>query len=158
MSNKETISNLQKALAMELTAMHQYQLHACVLDDWGLDLLATKMRAEMQEELGHSEQFLVRILFLKGDPQLSFEKQPVRATSLKDMFAMDLADEKQAIEFYTQASLKASAENDIGTRQLFERIAVDEEQHMSWLELQLDLLKRMGEPAYIAKHMSISAS
>lgn len=158
MSNKETISNLQKALAMELTAMHQYQLHACVLDDWGLDLLATKMRAEMQEELGHSEQFLVRILFLKGDPQLSFEKQPVRAASLKDMFATDLADEKQAIEFYTQASVKASAANDIGTRQLFERIAVDEEHHMSWLELQLDLLKRMGEPAYIAKHMSISAS
>jgi bacterioferritin len=158
MSNKETISNLQKALAMELTAMHQYQLHACVLDDWGLDLLATKMRAEMQEELGHSEQFLVRILFLKGDPQLSFEKQPVRATSLKDMFATDLADEKQAIEFYTHASVKASAENDIGTRQLFERVAVDEEHHMNWLELQLDLLKRMGEPAYIAKHMSISAS
>ena len=138
--------------------MHQYQLHACVLDDWGLDLLATKMRAEMQEELGHSEQFLVRILFLKGDPQLSFEKQPVRAASLKDMFATDLADEKQAIEFYTQASVKASAENDIGTRQLFERIAVDEEHHMNWLELQLDLLKRMGEPAYIAKHMSISTS
>jgi bacterioferritin len=138
MSNKETISNLQKALAMELTAMHQYQLHACVLDDWGLDLLATKMRSEMQEELGHSEQFLVRILFLKGDPQVSYEKQ--------------------AIDFYTQASVKASAENDIGTRQLFERIAVDEEQHMNWLELQLDLLKRMGEPAYIAKHMSIAAS
>jgi bacterioferritin len=158
MSNKETITNLQKALAMELTAMHQYQLHACVLDDWGLDLLATKMRAEMQEELRHSEQFLVRILFLKGDPQLSFEKQPVRAASLKDLFATDLADEKQAIEFYTQASLKASAENDIGTRQLFERTAIDEEQHMNWLELQLDLLKRMGEPAYIAKHMSIAAS
>jgi bacterioferritin len=158
LSNTETISNLQKALAMELTAMHQYQLHACVLDDWGLDLLATKMRAELQEEFVHSEQFLVRILFLKGDPQLSFEKQPVRAASLMDMFATDLADEKQAIEFYTQASVKASAENDIGTRQLFERIAVDEEQHMNWLELQLDLLKRMGEPAYIAKHMSISTS
>lgn len=158
MSTKETVSNLQKALAMELTAMHQYQLHACVLDDWGLDLLATKMRAEMQEELGHSEQFLVRILFLKGDPQLSFEKPPVRAASLKEMFATDLADEKQAIEFYTQASVNAAAENDIGTRQLFERIAVEEEQHMNWLELQLDLLKRMGEPAYIAKHMSISAA
>lgn len=150
--------NLQKALAMELSAMHQYQLHACVLDDWGLDLLATKMRSEMREELGHSEQFVVRILFLKGDPQMSFEKQPVRAASLKEMFETDLADEKRAIEFYTQASVTAAAENDIGTRQLFERIAVDEEQHMNWLELQLDLLKRMGEPAYIAKHMSIATS
>ena len=158
MNSKENLANLQKALAMELTAMHQYQLHACVLDDWGMDLLATKMRAEMQEELGHCEQFLVRILFLKGDPQLAFAKPPVRAASLADMFSIDLADEKQAIDFYTQASLKAAAENDIGTRQLFERIAVEEEQHMNWLELQLDLLKRMGEPAYIAKHMSVTTT
>jgi bacterioferritin len=158
MSSKDTVGNLQKALAMELTAAHQYQLHASVLDDWGLDLLATKMRAEMQEELGHSEQFIVRILFLKGDPQMAFAKQPVRANSLKEMFATDLADEKQAIEFYTKASIQATTENDIGTRQLFERIAVEEEQHMNWLELQLDLLKRMGEPAYIAKHMSITGT
>lgn len=158
MSSNDTVGNLQKALAMELTAAHQYQLHAFVLDDWGLDLLATKMRAEMQEELGHSDQFIVRILFLNDDPQMAFAKQPARASSLKEIFAADLADEKQAIEFYTKASIQAAAENDIGTRQLFERIVVDEEQHMNWLELQLDLLHRMGEPAYIAKHMSISST
>lgn len=149
----KTIENLQRALSMELTATHQYQLHACVLDDWGMGLLADKMREELQEELGHSEEFLVRILFLKGDPQLTLQKTPVRANSLKDMFQTDLADEKQAIEFYTTASIQAAEDRDIGTRQLFERIAIDEEGHASWLELQLDLLERMGEPAYIAKHM-----
>jgi len=158
MSKKETKKNLQRALSMELTAIHQYQLHACVLDDWGLGLLATKMREELQEELGHSEQFLVRILYLKGDPKLELEKTPVRATSLKQMFETDLADEKEAIEFYTTASIQAGEERDIGTRQLFERIAMDEEGHASWLELQLDLLDRMGEPAYIAKHMSTNSA
>jgi len=69
------------------------------------------------------------------------------------MFESDLADEKEAIEYYTKASIQSTEDSDIGTRTLFERIALDEEQHMSWLELQLDLLERMGEPAYIAKHM-----
>lgn len=153
-----TIENLQRALSMELTATHQYQLHACVLDDWGMELLAGKMREELQEELGHSEEFLVRILFLKGDPQLSLQKTPVRAKSLKEMFETDLADEKEAIEFYTTASMQAAEDRDIGSRQLFERIAIDEEGHASWLELQLDLLERMGEPAYIAKHMPTNSS
>ncbi len=66
--------------------MHQYQLHACVLDDWGMGLLATKMRAEMQEEPGHSEEYLNRLLFLKGESQLPFAKTPVCAQSLKELF------------------------------------------------------------------------
>ncbi len=88
----------------------------------------------------------------------TLEKTPVRAESLKQMFETDLADENEAIEFYTSASIQASEDRDIGTRQLFERIAVDEEGHASWLELQLDLLDRMGEPAYIAKHMSTNSA
>ncbi|MFN3151479.1 bacterioferritin [Bremerella sp.] len=154
MSREKSIENLQKALSMELTASHQYQLHAAVLDDWGLDLLAKKMREEMQEELGHSDMYLNRILFLKGEPQLTFDKTPVRAESLQSLFKTDMEDEKEAIEFYTKASQQASADSDIGTRQLFEQIVIDEEGHMAWLELQLDLIERMGEAAYIAKHMS----
>lgn len=153
-SNSKSIENLQTALAMELSAIHQYLLHAHVLDDWGLDRLASKMREEMQEELGHAGAYIDRILFLKGDPKVSEEKPARKADSLKAMFEADLADERGAIEFYSEAAAQAGTENDIGTRTLFERIALDEEGHMEWLELQLDLLKRMGEPAYIAKHMS----
>lgn len=156
MSKEKSIENLQAALSMELTACHQYQLHAAVLEDWGLDLLAKRMREEMQEELGHSDRYLNRILFLKGDPKLTLEKPPVRATSLQALFQTDLQDEKDAILFYTKASQEAAADSDIGTRQLFESIVMDEEGHMAWLELQLDLIERMGEPAYIAKHMSSS--
>ncbi|MCL4165680.1 UNVERIFIED_CONTAM: hypothetical protein GTU68_057146 [Idotea baltica] len=139
---------------MELTAAHQYQLHASVLTDWGIDRLAAQMREEMQEELGHSDDYIERIMFLKGEPKLEFAKPPEVAKDLVGMFEADLADEKEAITFYTAASREADAAGDIGTRALFERIVMDEEGHMGWLELQLDLLKRMGEPAYISKHMS----
>ncbi len=152
--SKETIANLQKALAMELTAAHQYQLHSHVLDDWGLDLLAGKMRGEMTEELGHSNAYMERLFFLKESPEMKFDKTPQRAQSLKDMFEADLSDEKEAIEFYTKAAKTAYEAGDVGSRALFERIVLDEEGHMAWLELQLDLLGRIGEKAYIAKHMS----
>ena len=154
MNRAETLRNLQTSLAMELTAAHQYQLHASVLADWGMDRLAIKMRQEMQEELVHSDEFISRILFLKGEPKLVLAKTPAIAQSLVQMFESDLADESEAVTFYTSAACQAAEAGDIGTRALFERIVMDEEGHMAWLELQIDLVKRMGEPAYISKHIS----
>ncbi len=158
MPNKKSLKHLQKALHMELTAAHQYQLHAHVLDDWGLDKLAAQMRVEMQEELGHSDLYMARIMFLNGKPDLEFYKKPVQAGSLVEMFKSDLADEKEAIEFYTMAAQHAARVGDIGTRTLFEKIVLDEEGHKSWLELQLSLIERLGEKAFSAKYVSGLAS
>ena len=108
MASKKTLQNLQSALGMELTAAHQYRLHVHVLDDWGIDRLASQMREEMQEELGHSDAFIERILFLNGNPELKFAKAPSRAQSLNDMFQADLDDEKGAIKFYTEAAREAA--------------------------------------------------
>lgn len=151
MSNDVTLKNLNKALQMELSAAHQYQLHAHVLQDWGLGKLAAQMREEMEEEIGHSDRFIERILFLKGDPLLEFGKKPHRARTLVDMFKADLADEEEAIAFYTRAAKQADEVGDIGSRKLFEAIVMDEEGHKAWLELQLDLIERVGEPAYSAR-------
>ena len=153
-ANAKVIENLQAALSMEMAAVNQYLLHALVADDWGLGRLAAKMREEMQEELGHTERYARRIVFLKGDPVLKAAKTPHRAQALQDMFEADLSDEQDAIKFYTQAARTANEADDIGTRDLFERTALDEEGHMAWLDLQLSLLKRMGEPAYIAMQVA----
>lgn len=155
MSNHKTIDNLNTALQMEMSAAHQYQLHAHVLEDWGLNKLAAKMREEMQEELGHSDRFIERVLFLKGDPKIAFEKAPQRAGSLVDMFKADLADEENAIAIYSKAAKAADDVNDIGTRSLFEEIVLDEEGHKAWLELQLELIERIGEKAYSAKFVTV---
>lgn len=150
--------NLQKALAMEMAAIQQYLLHAHVLDDWGIDVLARNMREEMTEELGHAGRFIDRMLFLGADPKIRPEKEPQRAATLEKMFTADLEDEKAAIAFYTEAAEAASEDRDIGTRILFERIALDEEGHMDWLDRQLGLLKRLGEPTFTAQHMSDTAT
>lgn len=153
-ANAKTLENLQTAVAMELAAVNQYMLHALTTDDWGLDKLAAKMRLEMLEELGHVEAYSKRLFFMKGDPVLKPAKTPMRAHSLAEMFETDLADELAAIAFYTQAARSADEAGDIGARNLFEETALDEEAHKAWLEQQLSLLARMGEPAFIAMQIS----
>ncbi|MDG4868080.1 bacterioferritin [Guyparkeria sp. 1SP6A2] len=148
----KTLQNLQQALSMELTATHQYLLHAHVLEDWGLDRLANKMNGEVQEELGHASSFIDRILFLDGDPVVSEQKAAKRSKSLTEMFKADLADELASIEFYGKAAAQADEEGDVGTRRLFEHILMDEEGHADWLQTQLELLGRMGEQNYFAAY------
>ena len=154
MSNDTIIDALNMALKMEMTAAHQYQLHAHVLEDWGLPGLAAFMRKEMAEELGHSGRFIDRIMFLKGDPEIALAKPPQRALSLTDMFKADLADEEEAIAVYVRSSKAAYDAGDLGTRVLFEEIALDEEGHKAWLELQLELIERLGEKTYSAKFVA----
>jgi bacterioferritin len=156
MSNQKLIEYLNRAVQMEMTAAHQYQLHAHVLEDWGLTKLAAKMREEMAEELEHSDLFIERLMFLKATPELAFAKAPEKAKTLPDMFRADMADEQEAIEVYTKASQYAAELGDIGTRTLFEQIVMDEEGHKAWLELQLDLIERIGEKAYSAKLVDFS--
>ncbi len=155
----KSIENLQTALSMELTAVHQYLLHAHTLEDWGIDKLAVKMREELQEELGHAGSFIDRIMFLGGVPKLEPAKTPNKAETLQSLFEADKQEEGNAIAFYTKSAREAFDCDDIGTRALFERIVQDEEGHWEWLDLQLDLLQRMGEPAYMTNYMSgISAA
>lgn len=152
-SNSKVMEDLQRALSMELAAIHQYMLHSHVLEDWSVAGLAAKMREEMSEEQGHADAFTRRIMFLKGEPVMRSAKTLIRATTLEHLFQTDLADEQEAIEFYSAASRNAADVGDIGIRSLFERIVLDEEGHMAWLEAQLALIKRIGEPAYVAHHL-----
>ncbi len=156
--NDASIASLQKALSMELSASQQYLLHAHVLDDWGLGKLAGKMREEMQEELGHAGQFIDRILFLGGTPEMVPAKKPVKADSLKQMFEIDREDEAEAIEVYTKAAKDAYDASDIGSRVLFETIAMDEEGHWGWLDQQLDLLDRLGEAVFMQTYLGDGAA
>ncbi|UWQ14748.1 bacterioferritin [Aliiroseovarius sp. M344] len=151
MTNAAICKHLNTALQMEMTAAHQYQLHAHVLEDWGLDKLAQTMRGEFEEELVHSGRFMARILELGGEPEVAFAATPKVSKTLKEMFESDLKDEKEAIVFYTQASKAAYKADDLASKALFEEIAIDEVGHRGWLELQLSLIERIGEQRYASK-------
>jgi len=156
--NTPTKDNLQTAISMEIAAVNQYLLHVLTTEDWGMDKLSAQMRTEMLEELGHAEEFARRLVFLGGDPVLKAAKVPGRAQSLEMMFKADLVDETDSVIFYTEAARVAGDAGDIGTRNLFERIALDEEGHMSWLDQQLSLLDRLGEPMFISMQIGQSTA
>jgi bacterioferritin len=107
--------------------------------------------------VGHAQQYARRIIFLKGSPEAKAAKAAQRAQVLEDMFRADLDDEEQAIRFYTEAARMAADAGDIGGKLIFEEIVLDEEGHKAWLELQLDLMKRISEQAYTARHMTIDS-
>jgi bacterioferritin len=151
--DKKVLEHLQTALTMELTAVRQYLLHTHVLADWSLDKLSAKMRMEMHEELGHADQFITRMMFLNGEPELACDQPVARSATLKEMLEADLKDEYEARTFYTKASDVAHSAGDIGSRDLFAAVALDEEGHIDWLEGQLDLLKRMGEVGYMQMYV-----
>ncbi|MEQ1715360.1 MAG: bacterioferritin [Hyphomicrobium sp.] len=156
--NAKVLEHLQTALSMELGAMQQYMLHAHVVEDWGFDGLASKMREEMQEELGHAQEYTRRIMFLGGEPVVTATKPPARAQTVKDMLEGDLKDELDAIKYYTEAAQTADKASDIGSRDLFERIVLDEEGHRGWLQKQLKLLARLGEPAYLQMQIGTASA
>jgi bacterioferritin len=142
------LEHLQTAITMELTAVHQYLLHAHVVADWGIDELAAKFRSEMREELGHADNYMNRLMFLEGSPDVQTMRPVQRAQTLKDMFDADLRDELEARKFYTLAAQTAEKAGDLGTRDLFAATLKDEEGHIAWLEKQITLMQRLGETAY----------
>ncbi|MFP3921824.1 MAG: bacterioferritin [Dichotomicrobium sp.] len=142
------LQQLQKALTMEFTAVHQYLLHSHVLKDWGLEALGDAMTEEMEEELGHANKLMERMLFLEGNPDMTSMNKVDRSQTLKDMFEADLRDEHEARKFYTQAANTCQEAGDLVSRDLFTDLVHDEEGHIDWLETQLGLIDRLGEQGY----------
>jgi bacterioferritin len=145
---KSILEHLQTALTMELSAVNQYLLHAHVLEDWGLDRLARKMRDEMKEEQGHADRLLDRLMFLEGAPDVGKLNSIGRGNSLRGILEANLRDEMEARGYYTKAAEAAFDKGDLGTRDLFRSLIADEEGHINFLETQLNLFDLIGEAAY----------
>ena len=151
--NSKVITCLQEVLKAELTAINQYFLHAEMLNNWGYKRLYAHTRKESIEEMVHAEELMERILFLDGLPTMS-ELFPLRiGKNVKQQFENDLALEMEALPRLNKAIQVAVDAGDNGSRDLFEKILVDEEEHVDWLEAQLHMIKEMGIENYLAKQM-----
>jgi bacterioferritin len=148
--NKKVIAYLNEVLKAELTAINQYFLHAEMLHNWGYQALYKYTRKESIEEMHHAEQLMERILFLDGDPNMS-EMFPLRiGRNVKDQFENDLKLELEAVPRLNEAIRVATEAKDNGSRDLFEKILVDEEEHVDWLEAQLHMIREVGIENYLA--------
>jgi bacterioferritin len=144
---------LQEVLTAELTAINQYFLHAEMMENWGYKRLAAKTKRESIEEMQHAEKLLERMLYFDGAPAMD-KLFPLRiGQTVKEQIENDLQLEYEAVPRLNKAINAAVAAGDNGSRDLFEDILKDEEEHVDYLEAQLHMIKEMGYENYLAQHM-----
>jgi bacterioferritin len=147
------IELLNEVLTGELTAINQYFVHAKMCGNWGFGRLEEKIREESIEEMKHAEALVDRILFLDGVPNLQRLGNLLVGETVEEQFASDLAVEMRAVELLRTCIAAAMEAGDTGSRELFEHILVNEEEHIDWLETQQAAIERTGIENYLAEQL-----
>ncbi|MFY9627768.1 MAG: bacterioferritin [Methylocystis sp.] len=149
----KVIDYLNRGLRAELTAVNQYWLHYRIFDDWGFLELGKKWREESIEEMRHADQFVKRILFLEGFPNMQKLDALRIGQTVEEIIDADLATEIDARALYLEAAAYCLSINDRVSEQLFEEIVKSEEHHIDFLETQKKLIQQLGVQLYSQKHM-----
>ena len=144
---------LNKGLRNELTAINQYWLHYRLLDNWGYKSLAKQWRKELIEEMQHADKLVERIIFLDGFPNMQVLDPLHIGQNVKEVLDCDLAAEMSARALYEEAATHCHSVRDYVSRDLFETLMHDEEEHIDFLETQLDLVAKLGLELYAQHHI-----
>ena len=143
------IEHLNKVLKNELTAINQYFLHSRMFKDWGMTKLAEKEFEESVDEMKHADELIERILFLEGLPNLQDLGKLRIGENTPEMLQCDLDLELDAIPDLRAAIAYCEAHKDYVSRDLFDSILKSEEEHVDWLETQLELIEKAGLENYV---------
>ncbi|MBI3044954.1 MAG: bacterioferritin [Betaproteobacteria bacterium] len=151
--DKKVISYLNRALKQELTAINQYFLHAKMFENMGLHKLHEKEQKESTGEMKHADRLMERILFLEGLPNLQELDKLLIGETVPEMLQCDLKLEQSARPMYQEAIAYCESTKDYISRELLEEILDGEEEHIDWLETQLELIQKVGLQNYIQSQM-----
>ena len=149
----EVIENLNRVLKNELTAINQYFLHSRMFKDWGLVALGEKEHHESIDEMKHADRLIERILFLDGLPNLQDLGRLRIGEDVAEILRSDLALEMEAMPLLRDCIAHAESVRDFVSRELLEDILTSEEEHVDWLETQLELIDKTGIQNYIQSQM-----
>ncbi len=147
------IKCLNEILTGELTAINQYFLHARMCKTWGYERIAKIVYHESIDEMKHAQELLDRVLFLEGIPNLQKLNPLNIGENVLEQLKADLELEKQAIPLLKDGIGLCYEAKDHGTRELLEKILVDEEKHVDWLEAQLQMINDVGIQNYLAQQI-----
>jgi len=150
----KVLKELNAALSSELTAIVQYMVQAELHANWGYGKLSAITKKRAIEEMHHAEGLIERLVFFDSVPEVSVELKPQIGKTVKSHFETDLTDELDAVKQYNASAAVCVAEGDNGTRELFEKMIHDEEQHSLYLESQLGIIKEAGIENFLAQHMA----
>ncbi len=151
--NQQIIDALNGALTIELTAINQYFIQAKMCKNWGYDKLAGKHYQESIGEMKHAEKLIDRILFLEGVPEIARYGVIRAGTDVKGQFEVDLQLETSGVKAYNELVALCVQLKDHGTRDLVDGILTESEEHVDWLETQLDVISKIGIELYLADQL-----
>ena len=151
--NPQVIDALNRGLTIELTAINQYFCQAKMCKNWGLIKLGAKHYAESMGEMKHADMLIDRILFLEGVPEIARYDVIRVGADVPEQLENDLVLERGGVDAYNAAIHLCLQVHDAGSRELLERILVESEEHVDWLETQLDLIKQVGLQNYLQSQM-----
>lgn len=147
--SKKVIELLNQARARELTAISQYMAHHYELEDQDFGKLAAKLKETAIAEMKHAEKLAERILFLKGEPTTKPDGQAQKGQEIAAMLATDIGLEAEAVKMYNESAVICAAEKDQISKELFEELLRDEEDHLNTFENIKDHVDKLGA-AYLA--------
>jgi bacterioferritin len=156
--DRGVVDLLNDLLKVELTAVHQYTLHARMCENWGYRRLFEKVHGEAKEEWEHADHLVERILFLEGQPDVQQLGAITPGASVEEQFRADLALETGAVGALNRGIALCRRAGDNGTAELLESILDDTEEHAHWLETQLGLIAQLGAPQYLAEQVNGSGT
>jgi bacterioferritin len=149
----KVIDLLNEILTGELTAINQYFLHAKMCQNWGYQRLAEHIRKESIDEMKHADALIERILFLEGLPNLQRLGKLNIGQTVLEMLKNDLGVENVAIPLLNKSIETCRQLGDNGSEALLKSILTSEEEHVDWLEAQLELVKQVGEALYLSQQI-----
>jgi bacterioferritin len=152
--NDKVIEKLNFLLADELTAVSQYMVQAEMCANWGYKHLADVIEKRAIDEMKHAEKHIGRILFLEEKPIVSQLNKMYIGEAVEAFHKNDWEAENGAITAYNEAIKLAVEVGDNGTREMLDSILKDEEDHIDWIEAQLDQIKQMGIQVYLSEQIS----
>lgn len=146
---EKSIELLNKAVADEMAAVHQYMYFHFHCEDQGYELLSGLFMKTAIEEMEHVEHCAERILFLKGEVEMKASMEVKKIHDVKQMLELARQMEQDSVMDYNKWANECSAANDAGSKKVFEALVDDEERHYSQYDLELDKLEKFG-PHYLA--------
>jgi len=152
-TNKRIVDLLNEVLTGELTAVNQYFLHAKMCENWGFQKLFHYIRKESIDEMKHADELIERVLYLGGIPNVQRLGKIRIGETVPEQFQLDLALEMEALPRLNEGIAACVEEKDSGTRALLEGILVSEEEHVDWLEAQIELIEQIGVENYLSQQI-----
>lgn len=154
----ESNTHLNRQLTNELTAINQYYLHAKMYENWGLTALFQHEYKESIEEMQHANEVIERILLLEGLPNVQDLHKMMIGENVPECIESDLNLERNSREDLVESIAYFEEVKDFGSRELFDKLLVDTEEHIDYLETQLELIEKVGLQNYLQSQMGTQPS